>query len=242
MSTPEIDTQTATFESTVNAAVGAMIQTEDGKWALPDTVDKSNEALVFAINAERRRRDTQSAYTRTSQENARLKAEVNHLAEGWQADFAATLPVDTQAELEELKYADPEKWRARLNELESDRKAKFQGKREEITQKAKGESEIEYRTRAIEEFATAHPDITLTDDVIQNDIPPRFTNELKAGKVTFAQFLENCAEYLSKGRVVKPLEDKPNSQPNIGDVAGSDHPSSDAVAAKSKKTYNDEIF
>lgn len=240
MSTPENDTQS--FEAVVNTAVSAMVQGEDGKWSLPETVDKTNEPLVFAINAERRRRDTQSAYTRTSQENARLKAEVNHLAEGWQADFAATQSPEVQAELEELKYADPEAWRVRINELENVRKTKFNERRTEIVEKAKGESEVEYRTRAIEEFAAAHPEIALTDEVIANDIPPRFTNELKSGKITFVQFLDNCAEYLSKGRVVKPQEETANSQPDLGKVAGSDYPSDAAKAAAVKSSYDKEIF
>jgi hypothetical protein len=242
MSTPDQDTQTKSFADTVNEAVSQMTQGEDGKWSLPDSVDKGNEALVYAVNSERRRRDTQAAYTRTSQEKARLEAENKHLAEGWQKDFSSSMTTEQQAELEELKVTDPEAWRIKLNELENARQAKFNETRTSIQQKAVGESELDYRQRALQEFSEAHPDLKLTDDVIQNDIPPRLTKQLENGEVTFGAFLDKVAEYMTKGRVVKPTEEVPNGGVDLGKAAGGSLPDGNAIKEASKTQYNDEIY
>lgn len=242
MSTPNQDTQAKTFADTVNEVVGQMTQGEDGKWILPESVDKNNEALVFAVNAEKRRRDTQAAYTRTAQEKARLEAENKHLAEGWQKDFSSSLTTEQQAELEELKVTDPEAWRLKLNELEETRRNKFNETRKTIQQKAVGESEVEYRQRALQEFSEAHPDLKLTDDVIQNDIPPRITKQLEAGEITFGDFLAKVAEYMTKGRVVKPTEEKPNGGIDLGTAPGGSLPDGNAIKEASKTQYQDEIY
>lgn len=242
MSIPNQDTQTKSFADTVNEVVGQMTQGEDGKWILPESVDKNNEALVFAVNAEKRRRDTQAAFTRTAQEKARLEAENRHLAEGWQKDFSSSLTTEQQAELEELKVTDPEAWRLKLNELEETRRNQFNETRKTIQQKAVGESELEYRQRLLQEFSEAHPALKLTDDVIQNDIPPRITKQLESGEITFGDFLAKVAEYMTKGRVVKPTEDKPNGGIDLGTAPGGSMPDGAAIKEVSKTQYQDEIY
>lgn len=242
MSTPGNDTQTKTFAETVNEVVGQLTQGEDGKLIIPETIDQTNEPLMFAVMAEKRRRDTQASFTRTQQENARLKAENNHLAEGWQKDFSSTLTLEQQAELEELKVTDPDAWRTRLNQLEEQRKVKFNETRQTIQQKAVGESEMEYRQRALKEFAEAHPDLQLTDDVIENDVPPRFTKQLEKGEITFGAFLDTVAEYMTKGRVVKPTEEKPNGGIDLAKAPGGSLPDGAAIKEASKTQYNDEIY
>lgn len=241
MSTPE-DTQTVSFADQVNNTVNAMTQGEDGKWSLPEGVDQSNEALVYAVNAERRRRDTQAAFTKTSQEAARLRAENTHLAAGWQKDFTAKQTPEIQAELEELKASDPDAWRNRLNELEQQQTAKFTELQQSIQQKAAGETELDYRKRALQEFNEANPGIAITDDLLQNDVPPRLTRELAEGKVSFGAFLENVKTYLNKGKVVAPTEEKPNGGIDLGTAPGGSTPSLAAQEQQSKKTYNDEIY
>lgn len=242
MSTPGNDTQTKTFEQTVNEVVGQMTQDDKGNWSIPDSVDKNNEALIYAVNSERRRRDTQAGFTRLSQEKARLEAENKHLAEGWQKDFSSSLSVELQAELEELKVTDPEAWRQKLNDLENQRQTQFNETRKSIQQKAVGESELDYRQRALEEFALAHPDLELTDDVVKNDIPPRITKQLEAGEITFGAFLDKVAEYMTKGRVVKPTEEKPTGGLDLGKAPGGSHPDGEAVKIASQNQYNDEIY
>lgn len=228
------------FADQVNEAVNQMTQDESGKWQLPESI-RDNEALSFAANAERRRRDTQSAYTKSQQLNKRLELERDQFAKGWENDFAKTLPADAQADLEELKATDPEAWRAKLNELEQQQRTSFQERVTKIQEKASTETEMEYRQRALEEFQEAHPNLQLTDDIIANDIPPRISKELESGKVTFAEFLANCAEYLNKGKVLNKGKTK-DEEPNLGDVGGSDYPDKQAADKANIKTYDDEIY
>lgn len=229
-----------TFADKVNEVVNNMTQGEDGKWALPE--GDYDEAILFAANTERRRRDTQSAYTRSQQKLKSLEAENELLAQNFEDNYVQFLPTDKQAELEELKATDPDAWRAKLSDLERERREEFQTKRSEIKEKAKGESEADYRARALTEFQEQNPELKLTDDVIQNDIPPRITKQLEKGDITFAEFLSQCGEYLSKGKVVAPPADKAPNNPNLGKVPGGSAPSGDAVASAVTKSYNEEIY
>lgn len=239
MSNPE-QAATPSFAEQVNTVVSAMTQDDKGNWQLPE--GEHNEAIVFAANAERRRRDTQSAYTKTNQEKARLEAENRLLADAWSNDFATSLDTKTQMELEELKITDPDAWRTRLNDLEQQRKGQFQEQRTTIQQKAHNETELEYRQRALAEFSEANPDLQLSDDVIKFDLPPRLTMQLEKGEVSFGDFLNQAKDYLTKGRVVKPTEEKPNPEKDLAKVSGSDRPSDDSVSRALTNQYDQEIY
>lgn len=239
MSNPD-KAATPSFADQVNAVVSGMTQDDKGNWQLPE--GEHNEAIVFAANAERRRRDTQSAYTKTNQEKARLEAENRLLADAWANDFSTQLDTKTQMELEELKITDPDAWRTKLNELEQQRNAQFQEQRTTIQQKAQGESELEYRQRALAEFSSANPELELTDDVIKFDLPPRLTMQLEKGEISFGDFLNQAKEYLTKGRVVKPTEEKPSPEKDLSKVSGSDRPQDDAVSRQLANQYDQEIY
>lgn len=239
MSNPD-KAATPTFESRVNEVVGAMTQDDKGNWALPE--GEHDEAIVYAANAERRRRDTQSAYTKTSQEKLRLEAENRLLTDAWSNDFATQLDPKLQLELEDLKLTDPDAWRNKLNELEQQRKTSFKETHQSIQQKALGETEMEYRVRTLAEFTTANPDLTLNDDVIKFDLPPRLTLQLEKGEVSFGEFLNQAKDYLTKGRVVAPTGDKPTPEKDLGTTAGSDRPADDQVSRALANQYNEEIY
>lgn len=240
MSNPDKAATPATFESRVNEVVSAMTQDDKGGWVLPE--GDHDEAIIYAANAERRRRDTQSAFTKTSQEKLRLEAENRLLADAWANDFATQLDPKLQLELEDLKLTDPDAWRTKLNELEQQRKASFQETRQSIQQKAQGETEMEYRQRTLAEFTAANPDIVLNDDVIKLDLPPRLALQLEKGEVSFGEFLNQAKDYLTKGRVVAPTGDKPAPEKDLGATAGSDRPADDQVSRALANQYNEEIY
>lgn len=233
------DTDNSSFADKVNAVVNDMKQDESGKWTMPE--GDHDEAIVFAANAERRRRDTQSAYTKAQQENSTLKAERDLLAKDFEDNYVGTLPTSTQVELEELKATDPDAWHQKMIDIKASRQTEFQARRDEIATKAQGESEAAYRQRALQEFSEANPSLQLTNDVIKNDIPPRITRELEEGKVTFGEFLANVQNYLTKGKVIKQ-EDQPNAGVDLGSVPGSDHPDPQAQQKESISQYKDEIY
>ncbi|AFV51087.1 hypothetical protein MS_008 [Vibrio phage VPMS1] len=89
------------FADKVNDVVNNMTQSEDGKWAMPE--GDFDEATIFAANAERRRRDTQSAYTRSQQELKGIKAENELLAQNYEENYVQNLPSSIQADLKNLR-------------------------------------------------------------------------------------------------------------------------------------------
>ena len=59
----------------VNEVVDQMVQSDDGKWAIPEEVAKDlSPEMTLAVTAERRFRDTQGSYTRTRQELKQTQA------------------------------------------------------------------------------------------------------------------------------------------------------------------------
>lgn len=229
------------FEKEVNDVVSQMTQDNNGNWVIPEGVEASEE-VRFAANLEKRRRDTQSALAKKDATLRQVTAERDQFAQGWESDFAKSLDPERQAELEELKATDPDAWRAKLNEYEQQQLQAFSSKREEISTAAKKETEQQVREREFSEWQQEHPDLELTDDILANDVPPRIARELEQGKVSFRQFLDNCATYLTKAKVLAPKVDPAKSYGNLGAAAGGSAPAGDAIAAAARNEYSSEIF
>ena len=227
------------FADRVDTIVAGMTQSDDGKWQMPE--GDHDESVVYAANAERRRRDTQSAYTKTTQQLSVIKAERDGLAKDFESNYVESLPRATQIELEELKSTDADAWHQRMVDIKAERATEFSDKRKAITDKAKTESEGEYRKRALQEFTDANPTLALTDDVIQNDVPPRITKKLESGSISFGDYLLEVKNYLTAGKVIGK-GDTPKPGINLSEVPGGDHADPEAQRKAIKSTYNDEIF
>jgi len=78
----------------------------------------------------------------------------------------------------------------------------------------------------------------LSDEVIENDIPPRITKKLEQGKIGFAEFLEECRVYLVKGKVV----DKGEEPPAVTDISKNPGSSSQPSGRRTRSDYEAEIF
>ena len=195
--------------------------------------------VLYAATAEKRRRDTQAEFTRTSQKLKKVEAVNAQLAQAYEADVVANLPTTEAAKLEELKYSDPDAWRAKIVEFEQTQRQKVQEKLQTIEQEASGKTEIEVRTEQLAAFSAAHPDFVINDDVIDNDIPPRITNKLRKGEISFADFLDECYTYINKGKVIAQ-GDVPPVIPDLGKAPGGTTP----VQSKEdpKSGYNTEIY
>lgn len=169
-----------------------------------------------AVNWEKRYKDTQAAYTRVSQEAAKLRAE-NAVLNEQIGSVRLDLTEEQQKDLETLKYSDPDAWRLQLNQLENEKRNSLN---EEVNKKSSEMEELAKRKIVLEEFQQANPDLVLTDEVIALDIPKRITNKLEQGKISFAEFLSECKGYLTAGKVVKDTN-KTLNQPNLSMVGGS---------------------
>lgn len=230
-----------TYEAKINQLATNVTRDEKtGRYVLPDGL---SEEQKVAVVAERRRRDTQSMYTRTTQENKRLKAEKAALLD-IAGDVKVELTKEQTEELEELKFSDPDAWRKKMNRYEQEAVTKHQqGVQERLkhvsTDKLDKE-EIEERKQTLADFNRRHPDFKLDDDVIANDIPPRIVRRLAEGQVDFETFLQECYDYSKTGKVVK--QDKVRRQPNLSRVGGGAKPDSNAVTEDAVLSYQKEVF
>ncbi len=196
--------------------VTALTNVDDsGKLQFDDNVDPMFKALVISTKREK---DTQSSYTKGQMELATTKAERDAL-ENKITSTTPKLSAEQAAVLEDLKYSDPDAWRKQLNEFEATAKAQASGELSEITkvasEKAAADLTLAQRQSALETF-TAETGIELTDDVMQNDIPPRLHKEIT--EMPFEDYLAKVAAYLEKKKVVK--DEKLLEQTDLTKLAG----------------------
>ena len=229
---------TPTFESRVNEAIVATTKDNDGKLVLPEGTD---EATAFAVRSEIRRRDTQSAYTKSQQSNKALTAENDKLASSWESDAVSNLSNTEQARLEELKVQDPDMWRTEIATIEDAKRVQFKEKRQAISVEASQGTELERRELQLVQFNKDNPDVQITDDVIQNDVPPRITRALENGDIQFDEYLDKVKSYLGKGKKLAPGTKAPEG-PDFANARGSNTPTKEAVNAQNSNDYNKEIF
>ncbi|RKY52068.1 MAG: hypothetical protein DRP93_08800 [Candidatus Neomarinimicrobiota bacterium] len=225
------------FKEQVNAAVDTMKQDDSGNWQLP-TDSELSEEVTYAATLEKRRRDTQSEFSRGQQALKVVEAENKKLTEGWAQETKLT--TEQVAELDELKHTDPDGWRNKIDEYEGEARSRFAETRETITQEARVESETDYRTRVMAEFDEANPEISLTDEVITNDLPPRYLKSLEAGETTFDEFLVQAKDYLTKGKVMKTEPEV--EELSLGKASGSSTPESRAVDEDARTSYKNETY
>lgn len=195
-------------------------------------VNESVESLdqEAKIDWEKRFKDTQAAYTKSRQEIAELKAKLT--VSGVGNDIV--LPDELRDELEELKYSDPDAWREKLSSLEQEHNTKYNETVKQLT-------ELEQRQIVFHDFSMSHPDNLLTDEVVQNDVPPRITKKLEKGEITFEEFLKEAYEFLKTPKVIGDGNTAPG-QPNLGKVGGGSLPSDSASAKIIAESYKNEIY
>lgn len=233
------DNTTQTFEEQVNSVVAQMTTDDKGNSVLPDI--EMSEEVKYTATVEKRRRDTQASLTRARQSEKAAKLEADSLAEGWQNDAKSKLSVQQEAELEELKNTDPEAWRTKLNEIEQTNANAFKETRSTITTKAKQESELERRTRVMNEFNEKNPDINITDDFIAAEVPPKYLKQLEEDKISFEDFLTTCAKYANKDKVLDKGSEAPKTV-NLGKTGGGHTPAEADRSANSVNSYKNSVF
>ena len=183
--------------------------------------------------AEKRRRDTQAAFTKSQQALKAREAELQVLK-----TTGPAITPEVAKELEDLKFKDPDAWKSRLDKIQDEHKATIAAKTKELTDQVVNQSELERRASVLAEFNAANPSLVITDEVIQYDIPPRITKKLAEGKVSFEDFLVEVKEYLSTPKRVKA--DGVEQQPNLSKEGGGSTPTVDS--GKVTTSYEKEIF
>jgi hypothetical protein len=236
------DDKQPTVEEKINSIVDNITRDEKGQYVLPDDLSETEK---FAAIAEKRRRDTQSSFTKTAQEAKALKAEKAALLLKVSSAVTVELTKEQAEELEELKFSDPEAWRKKVNRYEREaahtQQETIDKELKQVSASSLEKEELERRADVLLEFNQAHPDFELSDDTIANDIPPRIVKRLETGVISFEAFLQECYDYTKTGKVIK--QDKPlTKQPNLSRVGGGSKPDDNAIKEDIILSYKKEVF
>ena len=186
-------------------------------------------------NYEKRYKEAQAWGTKTSQENARLRAENEALKEVVPTAVTLNLSGEVQEELDTLLDTDPDAWRSRMNSLEAEARKELDSRIEQAQAAAMKKTELAHREQVLEAFVNS-PDTVLTTASL-DEIPVRIQNKLEKGEITFEEFLGEADAYLQTGKVI--ANPTTPQSPNL-DNAGNGNPTlteDGAVAA-----YGEAIF
>lgn len=225
-------------EAVTKALKGAKLD-DKGKTVYPEGTD---EDVIYIANIEKRRRDTQASFVKEQQRANSLETENGKLVETWESEMSKNLTQTQRDELEELKNTDAEAWREKLNTYEAANKADVKVKSKKIKEDSHKESELQRRERVLKEYNEKNPEHQLTDDVIDNDLPPRMAKKLAKGEITFDEFITEANVYLGKGKVVGGGDDEVDGDPDLSDAGGSSTPASDAVDKDATASYDKEVY
>lgn len=219
-----------------------MITTDgEGNYNFPEGVELSEE-LKFAATAEKRRRDTQSEYTKTrlgltalEAENARLKEEL--------LKQKINFTPDQEELLEDLKVSDPEAWRQKLNEFEN---AALVAKQEainnmstEVKTSASKQFEVSLRSEVLATF-NAEKQVGLTDELLANELPARISKKLQEGTISYEEYLQEGLDFLRTAKVIK--EEPTMGDPNLNRVSGGKTPGNNDPEGSLTELYGKDIY
>lgn len=196
-----------------------------------DTKQAQNNQQVGVTNAnndisyEQKYKELQAEYAKSKHEIAAYAAKVAALEKNINA--ADYIDQEKLAELEELKFTNPDLWRAKLNELEAEALAK-------VKAQVNTAVELERRKALIADYNANNPNYQLTDYVVDFVLPRGIIAKLEKGETTFEAFLQEASDYLKNttiGSKANPMSsENAGKQAPINEVGGSATVTSDANA------------
>jgi len=211
---------------------------DKGKLQLPDDMPDWQKHV---IRSEKRQRDAQSELGRTQ---AQLRE--SNAVNGVLMETASTMvPDDFQLSddeltaLDKLKTTDPDKYRLEVNALEAKAKEAQQVKLSELTKKAATDATDAHTTKnrvtVLSEFRDANPDLVITDDVLVNDVPPRFMKGVQDGDYDYGTYLSMVKDYIGTGK--KAPAGNEGDPHNIHKMNGSQTPGKKAAEKQGQGDY-----
>lgn len=228
-----------TFEQTVNETVAGMMKGDNGKWQFAEGSELSDQ-VKFAAKTERRRRDQEGAYTKQMEEVAALKAMNEQLTAKVKTKPSATISDEQAQELDNLKFEDPDAWRAKLNEYDTQASRQLQEELVKMEQESSKQAEVERRKIVLAQFNAQNPQLNLTDEVIIDNVPPRIIKQLETGEIAFDDFLAKAKTYITTPKVLDSGTVLA-AEPNMGQLQGSANPNLDNQLG-SDDSYENEVF
>lgn len=223
------------YQSEVNRLLKETKVTDDGKFEYPANTPAWAKV---AIANEKKFRDTQGSYTKSTQDNKLLQAEIDVLKGKLATSVALT--DEQHTELETLKMTDPEAYFDKRTEYEATASTQFDTELTDVRNKTANELELERRERYITDF-NAKREVPITQELIDSEVPPKFFKQLQANEVTFDEFIANVAKYIDTPKVAGKKEDV-TQVTNLSSVAGGTEPSSERQYDNLAEDYAKIVF
>lgn len=227
--------------ATVSNIVKQITTDETGNYIFPTDVELTEE-IKFAATAEKRRRDTQAEFTKVNKSKLALEAENALLKETLLKQSIVFSPEEVE-ELEDLKLENPEQWRQRLNELEQktiqERQTKINSVSTEVKTQAEKNFEVSMQGKVLEEFNKFHG-ISLTEELLADEVPNRITKKLVEGKVSYEEYLEESFTYLKTNKAIK--EESVMDDPNLNRVSGGREPGKFDAEPSLREAYSKDLY
>ena len=238
MGNPEEKAATSeSLETRVNAAVGQLAENSEGIWEFPSEMELDDDTK-FAAMAEKRRRDTQAELTKSKQKLKSYEATNGALTQELHENVKVTLSAEQQDELDDLMVTDPAAWRTKLNGYEAQALTDLQVRITETSSKGTKAAEIERRQQLMVAFNTQNPDITIDDQFIANELPPRITSKLESGEISFEEFLVQVKAFANP---TIANNDTPNT-PNLNKSGGGSSVNAGSIAEDITTSYKGEVY
>lgn len=192
----------------------------DSSHSTPDTSSESSAQTPLEV-AEKRRRDAQAALTPLQQENARLKAELAATNTPPTTDISP----EVKAELDDLKFSDPDAWRVKMNEIE-------QSSSEAYTKQVDANTRQEMALLEKEQFFQSNPG--LDPELVRSVIPDAIKTRYENGELSYGQVLEIGKKLVDGAPVASVLAP---STPDMGGTSGSSSPTDTAKKQQVKQDW-----
>lgn len=229
---------TKSFADSVNEVVNNMKQDDNGNFVLPE--GEYSEELKYAAMAEKRRRDTQSAFGKGQNTLKAIEKENEKLRKLLVPQLELT--TEQKEELQDLQNTDPVAWRVKLQGYEAAAQTKLDEQLSNVSKETAFEVEVARRAEVLEQFTKDNPGYQMNDDVLANDVPPRIKDKLANGDISFEEFLEETKEFFSKGKTVIGKETEEEEEPNLNESGGGSTATKQAVEEDINKSYATEIY
>lgn len=227
-----------TFDQQVSSIVSQMTVDEKGNYQMPDI--EMSEPLKFAANAERRRRSTESALSKTRLQ-LKAKEHVNtKLVDKVSSLIKPKVTEEQLAELEDLKFTDPDEWHRKLSAFEKGATSTLNDEMANISSEASQQAIQEMVDNKMAEYNTQNPDAQITQEVLDNELPPAYMRQLSNGDISFDDFLVKANKFLKTPKKVGGKN--ATDMPNLGEAGGGATPAASAVQGQAEKTYENTIF
>lgn len=230
--------ETLTFEQQVNDIVNKATVDDKGNLALPGA-EQVPEEVQYAAILEKRRRDTQSALGKATQQLAAESRIREELEKRVASQTSLSLTPEQTQELESLKLDNPEAWRDKMNKLEQEATTIVQAELQTLSSEASQHAQKVNREQILKAFNSTAK-VPITDESLENDIPPRIVKRLETGAISFEEFLNEAQDYITAPKKLGGVELPP--KPNLSAAGGSSEADPAAIANQSKNNYSSEIY